>query len=190
MSVRRWAGALLLASFWVAFFDSPAISRHQPSSTASIQLIAVKHPSIGIRLSDWDPGVLPPEGHEAPGDVDPAWDVVWNLPPSPQVIRVCVSILGASTDLNGNRGSTLANNVEVRAEGTDSFHILARGGCGQADALELPRIMVGKDNHKNGSKAYNVFLHVSSHKLESPPGSFTGVLVITGIIADGPVDLR
>lgn len=187
MTVMRHLIFLALSSLMVLTIVQAAAAGQHKKAVASIQLLAIKQPSVGIHVLDATTPTFVTNFTSTSAEADPDWSVDWNLPPREQVIHVCVSVNGPLASLGG---TDLAADIEAQADGDDSFHPLSGTGCGQINALDLPEIHVSRANHKEGSRTFRLLLRVDPRKYHRSTGDLSGTLNIVGDLSDGPEALQ
>lgn len=185
--VKRHLMTLLLSNLLLVAVVELAAAGQRKRVVASVQLLAIKRPSVGIHVLDSNTPTFLSNFTETSAEVDPDWSVDWNLPPREQVIHVCVSVNG---HLASSGGADLASDIEVRADGDNSFHPLTGTGCGQLNSLSMPEILVSKANHKDGSRTFHLLLRIDPRIYHRSMGDLSGTLKIVCDLSDGPAALQ
>ncbi len=190
MLTAKAANRLLAAGALGMALAHPVAAQNRLSATKSIQLIAIKRPSIGISLVNGGPVVFDLEGGETAGNSDPAWSVNWNLPARSQVVRVCVSLAGPLKPASGGAASIPLSRIEARPESAGAFQNFAGSACGQAAALKVSEIPISGANNKLGTKRDDLQLRINDRGLNLPPGAYTGTLNILVEVLEAPALTR
>ncbi len=188
------AAKLLVGLFFVVPFVAGAgklgMAQALSSATKSIQLIAVKRPSIGINLENAGPVIFNLNGTGSLGSASPAWVVNWNLLAQSHAVRVCLYLSGPVIADTGNSASIPPDRIQARTAGSDAFRSLSGTACGRANAAEVSTTLITEANRKGGSKRESVALRIDDRGLTLPSGTYLGTLNIVAEVVEGPATPR